>query len=147
MNADVRTILQRVLLTLLLVALTFPRLDITTDIGVDNSLAWAFNHLFATGLDQAAHLVFPHGPLAFLMYPQALGGELGAAYFAIVTILGTFIFILLTLGADTDPEQIRMDRRHGPRGRVGAEQRTAAWRKHKLRQAQCAMEHLDRCPR
>ncbi|MEZ4740580.1 MAG: hypothetical protein R2818_14765 [Flavobacteriales bacterium] len=106
MNTGVRTIVQRVLITLLLVALTFPRLDITTDIGVDNSLAWAFNHLFATGLDQAAHLVFPHGPLAFLMYPQALGGELGAAYFAIVAILGTFIFMLLTLGAGTDPERL-----------------------------------------
>ncbi|HRH68434.1 MAG TPA: hypothetical protein PLB89_02900 [Flavobacteriales bacterium] len=95
----------RLLATALLVVLTFPRLDVVSDVGVDNSLAWAFNHLFTTGLDQAAHLVFPHGPLAFIMYPQALGGDLGAALMAVGLILGTFLFSLLSLGANTDPER------------------------------------------
>ena len=77
-SSGLRDIAFRLLATALLVVLTFPRLDVVSDVGVDNSLAWAFNHLFSTGLDQASHLVFPHGPLAFIMYPQALGGDLGA---------------------------------------------------------------------
>lgn len=96
--------LVRLLATALLVVLTFPRLDVVSDVGVDNSLAWAFNHFFATGLDQAAHLVFPHGPLAFIMYPQAWGGDLGSAFLAILLIQGTFLFSLLSLGALTRKE-------------------------------------------
>ena len=105
MSSGLRDIVFRLLATALLVILTFPRLDVVSDVGVDNSLAWAFNHLFATGLDQATHLVFPHGPLAFIMYPQALGGDLGTALIAVLLILGTFLFSLLSLGANTDRER------------------------------------------
>jgi len=95
----------RLLATAFLVILTFPRFDVVSDVGVDNSLAWAFNHFYTTGLQQAAHVVFPHGPLAFIMYPQALGGDLGAALIAEVLILGTFLFSLLSLGAHTDRDR------------------------------------------
>ncbi len=105
MTPVIRATALRLLYTAVLVVLTFPRYDLVTDVGVDNSLAWAFNHLFATGLEQGAHLIFPHGPLAFLMYPQALGGDLSAALIASVLILGTFLFALLSLGANSDPEQ------------------------------------------
>jgi hypothetical protein len=37
--------------------------------GIDSSLIWVFNHLFNEGLQAGQHIIFPHGPLAFLMYP------------------------------------------------------------------------------
>lgn len=95
----------RMLGAVLLTILTFPRIDPDTGLGVDNALAWAFNHLFSTGLEQGAHIVFPHGPLAFILYPQALGGDLGAALFAICAVLLVYHFAMLTLGASTDRSQ------------------------------------------
>ncbi len=92
----------RVLGSVLLTILTFPRVDLDTGLSVDNALAWAFNHLFATGLEQGAHIVFPHGPLAFILYPQALGGDLTAALLGLLTVLGVYHFALLSLGASTD---------------------------------------------
>ncbi len=106
MNSGVRDTAIRLLTALLLVVLTFPRLDVVSDVGVDNSLAWAFNHFFTTGLGQAAHVVFPHGPLAFIMYPQAVGGDLGAAFAAILLIQGMFLFALLSLGGHTRKDQL-----------------------------------------
>ncbi|MBK9762840.1 MAG: hypothetical protein IPO87_05630 [Flavobacteriales bacterium] len=101
-GAGIRLIAYRLAGAFLLIILVFPRFDIVSAVGVDNSLAWAFNHFFSTGLDQASHIIFPHGPLAFLMYPQALGGDLDAAFFGTVAILGTFFFSLLSLGSDQD---------------------------------------------
>nr|MBP6642665.1 hypothetical protein [Flavobacteriales bacterium] len=101
-SAGIRSIAYRLAGAFLLIILVFPRFDIVSAVGVDNSLAWAFNHFFSTGLDQASHIIFPHGPLAFLMYPQALGGDLDAAFFGTVAILGTFFFSLLSLGSDQD---------------------------------------------
>lgn len=101
-SAGIRLIAYRLAGAFLLIILVFPRFDIVSAVGVDNSLAWAFNHFFSTGLDQASHIIFPHGPLAFLMYPQALGGDLDAAFFGTVAILGVFFFSLLSLGCDPD---------------------------------------------
>lgn len=92
----------RVLGAALLTILTFPRVDLDTGLGVDNALAWAFNHLFSTGLEQGAHIVFPHGPLAFILYPQALGGDLTAALIGLLTVLGVYYFAMLSLGASAD---------------------------------------------
>jgi len=100
--AGIGSIAYRTVAVFLLVILVFPRFDIVSAVGVDNSLAWAFNHFFSTGLDQASHIIFPHGPLAFLMYPQALGGDLDAAFLGTVAILGTFFFSLLSMGSDQD---------------------------------------------
>lgn len=100
--AGIGSIAYRTVAAFLLVILVFPRFDIVSAVGVDNSLAWAFNHFFSTGLGQASHIIFPHGPLAFLMYPQALGGDLDAAFFGTVAILGIFFFSLLSLGSDPD---------------------------------------------
>ena len=101
-SAVIRSIAYRLAGAFLLVILVFPRFDIVSAVGVDNSLAWAFNHFFSTGLDKASHIIFPHGPLAFLMYPQALGGDLDAAFFGTIATLGLFFFSLLSLGSDQD---------------------------------------------
>ncbi|MCH2044059.1 MAG: hypothetical protein MK212_07935 [Saprospiraceae bacterium] len=57
------------LLGLLLVISTFPSNEWTYSTGIDPPLSWVYNYLFANGLDLGKHIVFPHGPLAFFMYP------------------------------------------------------------------------------
>lgn len=52
-----------------LVILSFPEYSLQFKNGIDAPLYWLFNHLFKTGLAAGQDIVFPHGPLAFLMYP------------------------------------------------------------------------------
>lgn len=54
---------------LLLVVATFPVMDWTYGPGDDASLYWVFNSLPGAGYREAARFLFPHGPLAWLMYP------------------------------------------------------------------------------
>ncbi|MEX1000550.1 MAG: hypothetical protein WDZ35_00395 [Crocinitomicaceae bacterium] len=58
-----------VLLGLLIAVLTFPENNWTYGAGIDPPLAWIFNHLFAEGSSLAQNFIFPHGALAFFMYP------------------------------------------------------------------------------
>lgn len=48
---------------------TFPDNDWSFSSGLDSSIPWVFNYLYDRGFDIGRHIVFPHGPLAFLMYP------------------------------------------------------------------------------
>jgi len=70
---------------------SFPELDFEYSIGVDPPLKWLFNHMFATGLSLGEKIIFPHGPLAFLMYPLSENFNLAA----IVTILLQVVFTIL----------------------------------------------------
>ncbi|MDD4148547.1 MAG: hypothetical protein PHE33_00810 [Bacteroidales bacterium] len=54
---------------LLIVIGTFPENIWTFDVGIDPPLVWVFNNLFSTNLSDGISIVFPHGPLAFFMYP------------------------------------------------------------------------------
>lgn len=56
-------------LGILLVIITFPSNEWTYTVGIDPPLSWAYNHLFKHGLEHGKHIIFPHGPLAFFMYP------------------------------------------------------------------------------
>lgn len=57
------------IITILVIVGTFPNNDWSFSIGIDPPLKWVFNWLFETGLRRGKNIVFPHGPLAFLMYP------------------------------------------------------------------------------
>lgn len=57
-------------LAILVIIGTFPENNWAASTGIDPSLAWAFNHFFDTGLSAGKHIIFPHGPLAFFMYPK-----------------------------------------------------------------------------
>ena len=41
--------------------------------GIDPPLAWVFNFLISGNLQLGRHIIFPHGPLAFIMYPLPFG--------------------------------------------------------------------------
>ncbi len=62
-------ILKGILLGLLLIAGTFPENDWTYEPGLDSSVIWVFNYLFAVNIQAGINIIFPHGPLAFLNYP------------------------------------------------------------------------------
>ena len=65
-NSEVVKILS---LAAIIIVATFPQVDLAYSVGIDPPLAWAFNFLFEHGLKAGKDIVFPHGPLAFLMYP------------------------------------------------------------------------------
>lgn len=47
--------------------------------GIDPPLAWVFNFLIQGNLELGKQIIFPHGPLAFLMYPLPVGSNLWIA--------------------------------------------------------------------
>ncbi len=49
---------------------TFPDNNWILNVGGDPSLQWVFNFLFSGSSQIGRHIVFPHGPLAFFMYPM-----------------------------------------------------------------------------
>lgn len=57
------------IIALVVVIGTFPENDWSFDVGIDPPLKWVFNLLFENGLRAGQHILFPHGPLAFFMYP------------------------------------------------------------------------------
>lgn len=61
--------LKGLLLGFLVVIGTFPENDWSIFTGIDSPLSWVFNYMFEHGLIQGKQIVFPHGPLAFFMYP------------------------------------------------------------------------------
>lgn len=73
------------LLSFLLCCVTFPIYTLTYFPGIDGPLPWVYNY-FADGHYLAGRSVlFPHGPLAFMLYPLAMGNNL------IITVVFSFI--------------------------------------------------------
>ena len=58
-----------IIICLLVIIGTFIENDWSFRNGIDSPLSWVFNFLYETGPTLGKHIVFPHGPLAFLMYP------------------------------------------------------------------------------
>ncbi len=56
-------------ISLLVIVGTFPDPEWAYSVGIDPPLAWVYSHLFETGSENGQHIIFPHGPLAFFMYP------------------------------------------------------------------------------
>lgn len=49
--------------------LSFPAYSLEYSSGIDNSLIWVYNYLFSIDIELAKNILFPHGALAFFMYP------------------------------------------------------------------------------
>ena len=77
------------LLALVIVIFSFPEIDLGYDIGIDPPLKWLYNYLFANGLNAGKNIIFPHGPLAFFMYPLASNFLLAT----LVTIVLQMVFV------------------------------------------------------
>ncbi len=58
-----------IVIGLLVIIGTFPINNFSFSAGIDPPLAWAFSHISSNGFALGRHIIFPHGPLAFFMYP------------------------------------------------------------------------------
>jgi hypothetical protein len=93
-NFVVKNQLANILMVGLLIIICFPAYYPEFNKGIDESLVWAYNHLFANDFSKASALLFPHGPLAFVMYPLPIGQNLiYAAFFD--SLLKCLIFYCL----------------------------------------------------
>ena len=97
-HLSVHAVLKLLLFSIVLFIITFPNLSLTYSIGVDPSLKFLFTHLFANDFQAGRHIIFPHGPLAFFMYPlkETVGLAMPVWFllsvslvFQIYTLLGT----------------------------------------------------------
>lgn len=83
------------LLSILIACVSFPSFHLYYVPGIDGPLAWVFNY-FADGHFQVGKdLLFPHGPLAFLLYPLPQGNNLTAAilvYFSVSVFLSMSVY-------------------------------------------------------
>jgi len=61
--------LKVLLLACFAIIFTFPVVELNFGAGIDDSLIWAFNFLAHGHLQLGKNIIFPHGPLAFTMYP------------------------------------------------------------------------------
>ena len=59
----------RVVLIVLAFILTFPVFDYSYGWGIDPSLKFLFHHILEKDFSMARELIFPYGPLTFLMFP------------------------------------------------------------------------------
>lgn len=87
-------------LALLVAIFSFPEMGFDFGTSVDESLKWLFNYLFSHGLSQGRDIIFPHGPLAFFMYPT---GENFLFSVLVIMLLQIFFFFQLyrLLGKET----------------------------------------------
>lgn len=83
------------LMALAIVVFSFPEIDFGFDIGIDPPLKWLYNHLFSTGLLAGKNIIFPHGPLAFFMYP--LADNFALATIVTIVLQVVFVFQLFNL--------------------------------------------------
>jgi len=56
--------------TLVIIA-TFPKIRMTYAPGIDGPLTWVFNYISQQDMSLGKNIIFPHGPLAYFMYPLA----------------------------------------------------------------------------
>lgn len=70
MNKKIFEYLNVSLLAIFAILIAFPKPDLDITIGIDSPLAWVFNYLFDNELIKGKNIIFPHGPLAFFMYPK-----------------------------------------------------------------------------
>lgn len=82
-------------MALIVVIFSFPEIELTYNIGIDPPLKWLYNHLFSTGLSAGRDIIFPHGPLAFFMYPLAENFILSVTVTMLLQIV--FVFQLFQL--------------------------------------------------
>src|SRR5258706_16260510 len=69
-------------LSLLIACISCPAYQMIYAPGIDGSLFWVFNHIANGHFVLGKNILLPHGPLAFLLYPLAIGNN----YFVAVAV-------------------------------------------------------------
>ena len=65
--------------------------------GIDPPLAWVFNYMVQGNIALGKNIIFPHGPLAFLMYPLPFGSNFWVAIFIHLALRIFMAYSLLKL--------------------------------------------------
>jgi hypothetical protein len=89
-RSEIIQILKGLIIGLFVVIVTFPENNWSFTTGIDSPLSWVFNCFFEHGLNIGKHIIFPHGPLAFFMYPLQPN-------ILIATFITSLLKLLLTL--------------------------------------------------
>ena len=89
-------ILKGILIGFIIVIGTFPENDWTYFPGLDSPLAWLFNYSFDSGLEIGKNIIFPHGPLAFFLYPLQENILIALSVTALLKILLVFNFFWIS---------------------------------------------------
>ncbi|MDD3739108.1 MAG: hypothetical protein PHP31_07420 [Lentimicrobiaceae bacterium] len=91
----IKEFLKFILVGFLLIICTFPNPVWVYSVGIDPPLSWVFNYLFKNGLTLGKHIVFPHGSLAFFMYPLPENILLSTIVDSVLKLLLFYNLILL----------------------------------------------------
>lgn len=82
-------------IVLFLAILTLPIYETFLLPGIDPPLQWVFDHFYSNGFEDARHLHFPHGPLAFFMYPLSNSLSLVVTITLMLKLFVAHLFIYL----------------------------------------------------
>jgi hypothetical protein len=80
------------ILSLIITCFSFPDYTLYYLPGIDGPLPWVFNYFADGHYLLGKELLFPHGPLAFLLYPLPMGNNLTVTL--VITFLCSFLFNL-----------------------------------------------------
>ncbi len=99
------SILKKVVLSILLLVITFPVIRPGFNLQIDPQIHWVFNYLFQNNFTETQHLIFPHGSLTFINFPLAMGDNLFWGSLIQALLRFGFIFTFLHLGNIIQPKR------------------------------------------
>jgi len=93
------------ILAILAVIISFPPFSPSFGGGIDPSLTWVFNYIIGLKPKLGEHIIFPHGPLAFLMYPVPIKHNWPISLAILTSFYTLFSYFFLLLGEHRNPKQ------------------------------------------
>ena len=99
------SIFKKIILSTLLLVITFPVIRPGFNLQIDPQIHWVFNYLFQNNFSQTQHLIFPHGPLTFINFPLAMEDNLFWGVLIQAVLRFGFIFTFLHLGTIIQPRR------------------------------------------
>ncbi len=83
------------LVSLILLVITFPHINPVFSTGLDSPYFWAINWLSGSNISSFGEIVFPYGPLGFLIKPLAISNNFYIGLFFLVLVRFGFTYYLL----------------------------------------------------
>jgi hypothetical protein len=90
---------------LVIFVFTFPHIGGPIERGLDPSYIYAFNYFFAHKVQIGNDIIFTHGPLGFLLYPQPVGQNLLRGILVVSIVYLILVFSLLYFILTTHKEK------------------------------------------
>ncbi|MBK7214207.1 MAG: hypothetical protein IPH88_13100 [Bacteroidales bacterium] len=97
-----------VILAVLTSVLTFPVYAPVFSNGIDPPLSWVFNYLINGNIALGKDIIFPHGPLAFLMYPLSIGNNYPIALLVHFSLRFLLAYSILRINDDSSAAKVTL---------------------------------------